>query len=488
MVGITAGRKAISQETFDSAVEENIAEFDMEAGEAVTSAVEEFKLQGVDLSCIIRARGGGNADKHPVAQALACVLQAADTQARKASTAADLTKALAAFTDLVACEDKDTRAQALAVAAKQGAVAHLAALARTLNDHGAANAPALVAALAALAAVLGCDAARSKLTDVDATLLCSVVERHADDAAVVEVAARAAAAAADKHEGNKCALVDAGLGERLVTALGGPAAGHPGAVIAASAALRSPATADDVRPVTSRAFQNGRMLAKAGAPAALLAILQRGDGELARPDVAAAVCGALKRLAVNDEICVEFADAGGVDTCLQVLRQGLGIAAVVRSAAGLLRQLAGSDSVKAALVAGGSLQLIVRALSAQAASPGALEQVMGLLSTLMLRNPEAAAAAAEAGCLEAVLEVMAADADAAPEPGDTRSAAQWAQRQACMALRNAVARSPELRAPLLAAGAEPLLRAAQRRHPAACAEVGAAALRDLGLEDYLVQC
>ena len=228
-------------------------------------------------------------------------------------------------------------------------------------------------------------------------------------------------------------------------------------------------------------------------------------------------------------------------------------------------------------------------------------QVLGLLSTLMLRNPEAAAAAAEAGCLEAVLEVMAVDE--APAPDDPRNAAQWVQRQvtssgmatsnptlcsallaiagavasnrhacgcaweavsgpehttwiiwkrgqvavfvtatkhepsshrqvgscaershrlerhlavsiksysasqaytpsvswlqyddwfamsmqACMALRNAVARSTDLRGPLLAAGAEPLLRAAQRRHPAACADVGAAALRDLGLEDYLLK-
>ncbi len=66
----------------------------------------------------------------------------------------------------------------------------------------------------------------------------------------------------------------------------------------------------------SRAFQNGRTLAKAGAPAALLAILQRGSA-MAEPDMAAAACGAIKRLAVNDEICTDFADAGGVETCLQ---------------------------------------------------------------------------------------------------------------------------------------------------------------------------
>lgn len=83
--------------------------------------------------------------------------------------------------------------------------------------------------------------------------------RSAGDGGVVEAAARGAAAAADKCEDNKCRLVDAGLGERLVAALRGPAGGHPGAVVAACAALRSPATADDARPVTSRcgAWQSG---------------------------------------------------------------------------------------------------------------------------------------------------------------------------------------------------------------------------------------
>lgn len=66
-----------------------------------------------------------------------------------------------------------------AVAAKQGAVAHLAALARDLNAKGAAAVPALVAALCALAAALGSDDARAKLTDADAVLLCKVLAQHA---------------------------------------------------------------------------------------------------------------------------------------------------------------------------------------------------------------------------------------------------------------------------------------------------------------------
>jgi len=54
-----------------------------------------------------------------------------------------------------------------------------------------------------------------------------------------------------------------------------------------------------------------------------------------------------------------------------VVRARLGNAAVVAGAAGLLRQLAGSDGVKAAVVEAGGLGA---PLAVQAAAPGALEQ------------------------------------------------------------------------------------------------------------------
>ncbi len=74
-------------------------------------------------------------------------------------------------------------------------------------------------------------------------------------------------AAAAKHEGNKCAFVDAGVHARLIAAAataapgppdGGSGAGDPcpplsaPALAAICSALRSFATADDLRPSTSR--------------------------------------------------------------------------------------------------------------------------------------------------------------------------------------------------------------------------------------------
>ena len=63
-----------------------------------------------------------------------------------------------------------------------------------------------------------------------------------------------------------------------------------------------------------RAFQNGRQLASAGLHTALLAVLHRQAVEVE----AAAVFTALKKVAVNDDICQEIADGGGVELCLQV--------------------------------------------------------------------------------------------------------------------------------------------------------------------------
>jgi hypothetical protein len=47
-----------------------------------------------------------------------------------------------------------------------------------------------------------------------------------------------------------------------------------------------------------------------------------------------------------------------------------------------------------------------------------------------------------------------------------------------------VVRNPELRPAFLAAGAEELLRSVKVLFPSSCKDVGSAALRDLGLDNY----
>ncbi len=58
------------------------------------------------------------------------------------------------------------------------------------------------------------------------------------------------------------------------------------------------------------------------------------------------------------------------------------------------------------------------------------------------------------------------------------------QRQSAILLRNMVVRNTENRPLFLDGGAEALLRAAKKAHPRNCTDVGSAALRDLGLDNY----
>ena len=61
----------ISQETFDSAVQENIDEFGMEPDEAVADAKQQFESQGVNLSnVLLRAPGAPAEDDPPAVQAV----------------------------------------------------------------------------------------------------------------------------------------------------------------------------------------------------------------------------------------------------------------------------------------------------------------------------------------------------------------------------------------------------------------------------------
>lgn len=53
-----------------------------------------------------------------------------------------------------------------------------------------------------------------------------------------------------------------------------------------------------------------------------------------------------------------------------------------------------------------------------------------------------------------------------------------------MSIRNIACRSTALRPILLNKGVEPLLRQAKKLFPEACHDVGSAALRDLGIENY----
>ncbi|PSC67827.1 magnesium protoporphyrin IX chloroplastic-like [Micractinium conductrix] len=363
--------KRITQETFDAAVQENITEFDMEPEEALSSAVEEFTAQGVNLSNIIKTVEGGNVSAHPAAAAAAALDAAA------ASGDADAISASAA---LLGGASRDLQSDFL----------------------GAGGVHALADAQ----------------------------QQHSGDAALAAAALRAAAAVATKNEEGKAALMLTGLGSSSQDALQRHGE-EPEVLDAACAVLCALTNPDDDSTPASRAFPNARALAKQGAARQLVGALR---GHEQHPQATTiALSNALKQVAANDEICQEVAAEGGVTLALQILKAGLGDAALARALCGLLRQLVSSDGNKARFVEAGGLETMRAALAAHAGAPGVLEQALGLLTNLTLRNPEAAEKALECGCLDAVLELMRALLEGS---NGKENRGNGAQRQACMALRN----------------------------------------------------
>ncbi|KAL0024893.1 hypothetical protein WJX77_000671 [Trebouxia sp. C0004] len=464
----------ITQESFDAAVKDNQEEFGMEAEEALQSAMEEFRLQGVDLSNIATNPTEGKQAIDAMKKAVEALKVASQTTGDQSSSPT-LLKSILHVQAQIQAATPDSLPLTLEAANQADAVPALLTSIKAASN----KKDVILPSLSVLQSLLSIEASKVAFMRANgAAELQQLAQTATGDAQLIEHVALVAEAAAKKHEDNKCSLVDSGCASRLVEGLrSGAVSSSPAAVQAVCDCLRSLTTADDPRPAASRAFQNSRTLAQQGAPLLLLSILKQGD--ITEPVTVAAVCGAAKKLAANEDICKELADDGAVQVTMEVLTSGLGNATLVRSACSLLRQLANSDAIKAEIVDAGGLELLCRAVDAHTTHAGAMEQALGLLVALTLRNPSAAVRAVEVGCVDTVLEVMNVC-----QTGVHGKLGQWVQRQACMSIRNVVARNPELRPIVLDKGAEPLLRSAKKMFPQSCGDVGSAALRDLDIQDY----
>ena len=501
-----AARRVITQDAFDAAVAENVEEFGMEPEEALAEAVAGLQLQGVDLSNIRTTlpEAGGRRQLHAVeatqqllaAQAapsgdtvrtalatLAKHLSGPDVEPDAACAAGAWPRRKRALpcADSVATQGAPERSTACcSPSAASRTRVHAAFLAWCRRStrfgcvcHGAERVAPRFDHARAPQLLLSETETRDTFVARDgaSTLVAHALSRTAE-ADVVSAGARGASAAASRHESAKVALFKAGAAPQLLAAL----EAHPSnaAVVAAACwGVAALATADDRSTAASAAFAHGRQLHKLAAHTPLMAALRM---HVTAPATAAAACCALRAVAVNDEACVDIAEAGAVDAAVSLLSMRDGADAVLRAALSLLRQLAGADAVKGRFVAAGGLPALLTLLCERPAGVAAVplcEAGLTLLAALTLRNPDGAAAAAAAGGLDIAVELMALF------PG-----ASGLQRAACMYLRNSAARNLELRPLMLERGADALLRAAKAAHPATCNDVGSAALRDLGAANY----
>ncbi|NXQ01170.1 ARMC6 protein, partial [Vidua macroura] len=417
------GSKQISQETFDDAVQENIAEFEMEPEEAVREAVQQFESQGVDLSNIVKAvrppaSENGQRQKHQILLTLECLGRA--VAERDVARLPEQLSALAAQ-----CKEQPASRY---VAGQNGAY------------------PAVLSACQ-LALLLRC--LRERRGDAEVTLAGIRCVRHA----------------CLKHEHNRQGFVKGGV----LPLLTGAIAQHGSSaevVRTAASALRVMTFDDDIRVPFGHAHDHAKMIVLEND--GLRVLIEAAKAFTDNSGVLSELCATLSRLSVRNEFCQEIVDLGGLNFMVALLADCMEHPDVVKQVLSAIRAVAGNDDVKDAIVDAGATDLIVLAISHHLGNPQICEQGCAALCMLALRKPENCGVIMESGGALAALQAMKA------HPREVA-----VQKQACMLIRNLVSRSRDLSRPILEMGAELLITEARAAHRD-CDDVARAALRDLG--------
>ncbi|KAB5535790.1 hypothetical protein PHYPO_G00121990 [Pangasianodon hypophthalmus] len=449
-------KRRITQETFDSAVRENIEEFDMEESEALKEAIEQFESQGVDLSNIVKAVPKASSEEttddqtHEVLQALQSLKSALE------SSSTSVLESLKLFTEQCSLGFAQRY-----LAAQKDAYPTLLSCCQSAGEDN----EVLSATLAALSALTD---GQPDLLDAEGQgFLIDTLRSHQEDPALICLGVRTVRHCCLKHEQNRQDLVKAGVLNLLTSAITQHVA-RPEVVKEACIALRVITFDDDVRVPFGHAHEHAKMIVLEHNGLKVIV-----DAAKAHPEnipVLSELCATLSRLAVRNEFCQDIVDLGGLKFMMTLLADSLDCQDLVKQVLSALRAIAGNDDVKDAIVNAGGTELIVMAVNRHMSNAQVCEQGCAALCVLALRKPNNCKVIMESGGALAALQAMKTH----PEEVNV-------QKQSCMLLRNLVSRTRDFSQPILEMGAEALIGQALASHRD-CSDVARAALRDLGCQ------
>ncbi|KAK2868367.1 hypothetical protein Q7C36_000238 [Tachysurus vachellii] len=449
-------KRRITQETFDSAVIENIEEFDLEESEALKEAVEQFESQGVDLSNIVKAVPKASSEEtpddqtHEVLQALQSLKRALE------SSSTSVLESLNLFTEQCSLGFAQRY-----LAAQNDAYPSLLSCCQSAGEDN----KVLSATLAALSALT--DGQPDLLDAEGQRFLINTLRRHQDDPAMTCLGIRTVRHCCLKHEQNRQGLVKAGVLNILTSAITRHVE-RPEVVKEACAALRVMTFDDDVRVPFGQAHEHSRMIVQEHN--GLKVIVEAAKAHPENVPVLSELCATLSRLAVRNEFCQDIVDLGGLKFIMTLLADSMDCQDLVKQVLSAVRAIAGNDDVKDAVVNVGGTELIVMAINRHLSNAQVCDQGCAALSMIALRKPSNCKDIMESGGALAALQAM-----------KTHPKEVNVQKQSCMLLRNLVSRSQDFTQPILEMGAEALIGQALASHRD-CSDVAKAALRDLGCQ------
>ena len=478
----------ISQETFDSAVQENIDEFDMEPEEALADAVSQFETQGVNLSNIVKRVPGADAGDDPAAvvalrgikDTLEAAQEADDAEEEtleivygggmmkihfmKLSPDAAVTLAEHSAALRSACQ-KD-KAQ-ISLVTLNGVVDALVSSALAVLSVPSALPPILEA----LSVVLMDPEGREQLGQRGCAVLVAILRRHPEDAGVVRSGFHACRASMLVHENHRQQLVAAASLLKLIAPALKKFKDDPPTFLATCGALRATTLSDDARSRTSKGLEHAKAAVELKLLPVLLDALKGAVGKHSQAGLAE-LLATLSRLACTDQICSQLADLDALPLAITELANNMTDASVAKQACFFLASISGNDHCKGAIVEGNGHVAIIQAMLLHPNNAGMQTDAVSALGNMCLRMPANCEAIAAADGIPAICQAFN------QHVGYSRM-----QSKGPLCIRNMVGRNPEHIAAFLANDIERSLREVLGMHEDGYVHnLAKAALRELHLK------
>ncbi|CAK8694081.1 unnamed protein product [Clavelina lepadiformis] len=448
-----AAVKAITQETFDQVVRENIEDFEMEEMEAVNDAVEQFTSQGVSLTMIIKA---AKKDGHKVIKLV---------EELKSISGEDLSdsdnECLKSVLNLLTTQFKNdlaNRYQAAKIANAHKIVFEICQVHKE-------NKEIFPICLATFASLID---GQPDLISTDGIDFLLTHLQVADDEEITALFLRIIRFSCTKHESNRVHLVKSNGIEHIMLSAE-RFKGSISVVREACGALRCLTMDDDVRVQFGKAHEHTKLVVMEHSGLERLFQLARTHEQHAT--VSSEVCLTMGKLMVRNEFCQQLVDLGGLDLILSITEIHIDKQNVVRQCVTLLKAISGNDDVKVAVVKAGGIDFLLKTLNNHKSNASICEACFAALTTLALRNPSHCDAIMSKNAALLMKEAMLEHSD---HPG--------VQKQACMAVRNLVARTRHHTKAFIDHGVEGLIRRAREQHKKVLEDESKAALRDLEVD------
>lgn len=443
--------KAITQETFDSVVKENIDDFEMDPKEALEDAIDQFTKQGVNLNMIIKEVP--TEDKHEVFSLINQLKSLLNTK-----PSSDEIKKVMLKLRLQFDKDLSYRYQAFKISHAENPIYESCVL---FKD----DVEMLTVCLQTLSALIH---GQPDLMDEKKIKFLLRLIQESSETEHILLGLKLLRYSCVSCESNKKVLVE-NDGIELVLKCAEKFAESLATVRLACGVLRTLMVDDDVRVQFGKAHEYTKEIVTGHQGLErLFVFIKNHNYDIS---LASEICLTLGVMMVRNEFCQQIVDIGALNVIEILLKIHMDKPVLVQKCLLLIKSICGNDDVKKLVVKSEALDLTLASITQHLSSSSVCEAAYTVIAAASLRCPSNCDIIMKKNAAELITEGMKQHLYDA-----------GVQKAACRAIRNLVARNRYHKDEFINKNIENIIRQAKSRHNQVLEDESKAALRDLNLD------